>query len=135
VNVGECSISASHHTFHQHCIADHVDEQKYHIEQFNERKKAEEKKAKAAVKKAGGGGGGGGSTGGSGGGKGAKSGSSSAAAPPAGRKAKEPSFYTSCPVCYQPLTLTTVRGAAVKQVCCCPWTRWRVRGLVAQASL
>ena len=36
---------------------------------------------------------------------------------PASSKTKNDTanFYTSCPVCYQPLTLTTVRGAATQQ--------------------
>lgn len=104
VSVGECSVSACHHTFHQHCISDHIKEQKYHVEQFNERLKEKRKQELAASKKQ----------------------SSSKASSRTTKRKKQPAasskataepanFYTSCPVCYQPLTLTTVRGAATTQ--------------------
>ena len=82
VNVGECSISACHHTFHQHCISDHIEEQKYHMEQFNQRQKNQRSKGGKTTKVT------------------------------RAARSKKNNFYTSCPVCYQPLTLTVVRGAS-----------------------
>lgn len=90
-------MSACHHTFHQHCIAEYLDEQKYHMEQFRKRQKD-----KAKVQKS-------------------KADSSRKRKQGKGSKKKHVSkegkdlFYTSCPVCYQPLTLTTVRGATQTQ--------------------